>query len=204
MAMRFQRLVVSSFVAFVSLSAVVTAGCGGVREPLYAPASLVGDTVLVRIKDAYVKGNKVVVKAYMTNETEHPISIDRDGIALRTADGELVPRASGRTTRHVAYDLVPGEGRDVHVDFRLPSRDADLRGMSLVLGGISTDEHPEPGVVGEIALSTEFRLAGEPVHRTKPREIDEASESAPREPADRDDDGDDEDDGEDWEVGDAG
>jgi len=87
-------------VATVAISAASLGGCGRPRgEPLYASTVVVGETVLVRVKHAYVKGDKVVVKTFMQNKTDKPVTIDRDAIALKLSDGSVIPRASGRTTR---------------------------------------------------------------------------------------------------------
>ncbi len=150
----------AALVGLVVALAPLSTGCGGPRSALYAPTTVVGETVLVRVKLAYARGDRIVVKAWMKNTTDQAISIDRDGIALRMPDGRLLPRASGRTTRHEPYELAPGEGRDVHVDFRTGSAELELNDVVLVLGGVTVGDELEPRVVGEIALSSEVRLAG--------------------------------------------
>ncbi len=141
-------------VATVAISAASLGGCGRHRgEPLYASTVVVGETVLVRVKHAYVKGDKVVVKTFMQNKTDKPVTIDRDAIALKLSDGSVIPRASGRTTRHEPYVLAPGEGRDVHVDFRLDGRQASVDHADLVIDGVSVGDDM-PRLLGEVALAS--------------------------------------------------
>ena len=151
-----------------ALSAVLTAalavssfslgGCGRHRgEPLYASTVIVGDSVLVRVKHAYVKGDRVVVKTYMENRTDKPVTIDRDAIALKLNDGSVIPRASGRTTQHEPYVLSPREGRDVHVDFRLGGRNAHIDEAALVIDGVTIGDE-EPRELGEVALSSRHAI----------------------------------------------
>jgi hypothetical protein len=116
-------------------------------------------------------------------------------------DGRLVPRGSGRTTRHEPYELAAGEGRDVHVDFRLDTADVELRDVALVLGGVTLDGELKPRVVGEIPLSSELHLAGVPSRAPAATEVEPGTDGAegatdgpdaPEEPE------------EEWEIGGAG
>lgn len=141
----------------LAVSTASLAGCGRYREPLYASTVVVGDAVLVRVKHAYVKGDKVVVKTFMQNRTDQAVSIDRDAIGLRLEDGSVIPRASGRTTRHEPYLLSPGEGRDVNVDFRLGGRAADIGQAFLVIDGVEVGREG-PRMLGEVALSSRHAI----------------------------------------------
>lgn len=154
MASRSSFLLRSLLVAAVALSSASLTGCGRHRrEPLYASTVIVGDSVLVRVKHAYVKGDRVVVKTWMENRTEKPVTIDRDAIALRLDDGTVIPRASGRTSRHEPYLLAPGSGRDVHVDFRLGGRSPAVDQANLVIDGVTVGDE-EPRMLGEVALAS--------------------------------------------------
>jgi hypothetical protein len=144
--------------AALAVSSFAVGGCGRHRgEPLYASTVIVGDSVLVRVKHAYVKGDRVVVKTYMENRTEKPVTIDRDALVLRLNDGSVIPRASGRTTQHKPYVLAPREGRDVHVDFRLGGRNAYIDEAALVIDGVAIGDE-EPQELGEVALSSRHAI----------------------------------------------
>ena len=174
MAVR-DRLLPAIFTALVAVSSASVAGCGRHREPLYASTVVVGDAVLVRVKHAYVKGDRVVVKTFMQNRTDQPVTIDRDAIGLRLEDGSVIPRASGRTTRHEPYLLSPGEGRDVHVDFRLGGRPADIGQAFLVIDGVELGREG-PRMLGEVALSSRYAIRRS-VARLSAAEAAEAAES---------------------------
>lgn len=144
--------------AALAVSSLAVGGCGRHRgEPLYASTVIVGDSVLVRVKHAYVKGDRVVVKTYMENRTDEPVTIDRDALALKLKDGSVIPRASGRTTQHKPYVLAPREGRDVHVDFRLGGRNAYIDEAALVIDGVQIGDE-EPRELGEVALSSRHAI----------------------------------------------
>ncbi len=144
--------------AALAVSSFAVGGCGRHRgEPLYASTVIVGDSVLVRVKHAYVKGDRVVVKTYMENRTDKPVTIDRDALVLRLNDGSVIPRASGRTTQHKPYVLAPREGRDVHVDFRLGGRNAYIDEAALVIDGVAIGDE-EPQELGEVALSSRHAI----------------------------------------------
>lgn len=143
--------------AAIGLSTASVTACGRHREPLYASTVVVGDAVLVRVNHAYVRGDKVVVKTFMENRTDQPVTIDRDSIALRLTDGSVIPRASGRSTRHEPYHLAPGEGRDVNVDFRLHGRAADISEAFLVIDGVEVGAD-KPRMLGEVALSSRYAI----------------------------------------------
>jgi hypothetical protein len=183
------------FAAVLAVSSFSVGGCGRHRgEPLYASTVIVGDSVLVRVKHAYVKGDRVVVKTYMENRTDQPVTIDRDAIGLRLANGNVIPRASGRTTRHEPYVLGPREGRDVHVDFRLGGRHVRVDEAHLVIDGVSIGDE-EPRELGEVALSSRHairrnvaKMSAEEAEAAKAgaedgEEVEEAGEEAAAEEA---------------------
>ena len=141
--------------ATVTLSAVGLSSVGcGVRVPLAAPEQVVGNAIFVRVKEAYVSGDRIYVKTWMKNQTDQVITIDRDGMQLKLEGGAVLDRSSGKTTQHTPYSVGPGVGRDVHVDFR---GDADtLATMNkcwLVLGGIMVGKETAGKSVGEVELT---------------------------------------------------
>jgi hypothetical protein len=128
----------------------------GVRRRLYAqPAQLPGG-VFVKINEAYVAGERLYVKTWMMNTTAAPMTIDRDGMALRLPDGRVLPRAEGTFTQHKPYNLAPGAGRDVHVDFKDAAEFEGVTSATLIVGGVFFGADPTPRVAGEVPLGEAF------------------------------------------------
>ena len=79
--------------------------------------------------------------------------VDRDGFALRLPDGRVAAPRDRHLHDAPPYNLPPGGGHEVFVDFR--DRGQDMRNInaaSLIVGGISFSTDPRPRVVGEIPL----------------------------------------------------
>jgi hypothetical protein len=128
-----------------------------VRTPFYAPPTRLPGGVFVKVNEAFVRGERLYVKTWMMNETQGPVTIDRDGMALRLPDGRVLPRAEGTFTQHKPYSLAPGAGRDVHVDFKDEANEFEgITGATLIVGGVSYGTDPAPRVAGEIPLSATF------------------------------------------------
>jgi hypothetical protein len=107
----------------------------------------------VNFQDAWVGHGIFKVKLYVQNLTQAFMLVDRDGFALRLPDGRVLSRAQGTFTQHTPYNLPPGGGHEVFVDFRDPGRDMrQINAASLIVGGISFSTDPRPRVVGEIPL----------------------------------------------------
>ncbi|NUO52762.1 MAG: hypothetical protein HOV80_28285 [Polyangiaceae bacterium] len=140
--------------AFVLGTAALTLVACGPRRELTAPPQVVGNVVFVKVKKAWVTGSRIYVQTWMKNQSKQPMIIDRDGMQLRLLDGETLERSSGRTTQHSPYQLAPGIGRDVHVDFMVDdvAKLDNLQKAYLILGGISLGDSVEPKVVGELEL----------------------------------------------------
>jgi len=119
-------------VAFVGQSATLQSGCQ------------------VNFQDAWAREKEVKVKLWVSNMSQAFMMIDRDGFALRLADGRVVRRQGAV---HNMYTLPPGGGHEVFVDFRDPGFDMRTnQGVSLIVGGIAFSTDPRPRVVGEIPL----------------------------------------------------
>lgn len=107
----------------------------------------------VNFQDAYVEDDIFKVKLYVQNLSQAYMMIDRNGFALRLADGRILRRAIGTFTTHHLYTLAPGGGHEVFVDFRDPGRDMrHVQAASLIVGGIAFSDDPRQRVVGEIPL----------------------------------------------------
>jgi hypothetical protein len=107
----------------------------------------------VNFQDAWVAENIFKVKLWVQNLSQAFMLVDRDGFALRLPDGRVLRRASGVFSNHVPYNLPPGGGHEVFVDFRDPGHDMrQINAASLIVGGISFSTDPRPRVVGEIPL----------------------------------------------------
>ena len=107
----------------------------------------------VNFQDAFVAENIFKVKLWVQNLSQAFMIVDRDGFALRLPDGRVLRRAVGTFTTHQPYNIPPGGGHEVFVDFRDPGHDMRLNNAaSLIVGGISFSTDPRPRVVGEIPL----------------------------------------------------
>jgi hypothetical protein len=107
----------------------------------------------VNFQDAWVSDDIFKVKMWVANLSQAFMNVNRDGIALRLSDGRVLTRAQGTFTTHHLYNLPPGGGHEVFVDFRDPGRDMRMiQGASLIVGGISFSTDPRERVVGEIPL----------------------------------------------------
>src|SRR5262249_43985761 len=107
----------------------------------------------VNFQDAYVEEDIFKVKVWVANMSQAFMNVSRDGWALRLPDGRVLRRAIGTFTTHNVYNLPPGGGHEVFVDFRDPGRDMRTIGTaSLIVGGISFSTDPRERVVGEIPL----------------------------------------------------
>jgi hypothetical protein len=107
----------------------------------------------VNFQDAYVERDKFMVKLWVANLSQAFMNVNRDGFALRLPDGRVLQRAVGTFTTHNIYNLPPGGGHEVFVDFRDPGRDLRInQNVSLIVGGISFSTDPRERVVGEIPL----------------------------------------------------
>jgi hypothetical protein len=144
--------------ATVSAGALLAAafGCGDdvpSKIRFSGQAATLQSGTQVAFQDAWARDDIFKVKMWVTNMTQAFMLIDRNGFALRLPDGRVLPRAVGATTTHNLYNLPPGGGHEVFVDFRDPGHDMrTIQGASLIVGGISFSTDPRPRVVGEIPL----------------------------------------------------
>jgi hypothetical protein len=107
----------------------------------------------VNFQDAWVTEDIFKVKLWVGNMSQAFMMVDRNGFALRLPDGRVLPRAHGTFTTDNIYNIPPGGGHEVFVDFRDRGRDMRLNNAaSLIVGGISFSTDPRPRVVGEIPL----------------------------------------------------
>jgi hypothetical protein len=137
----------------LGLLALGVAGCAH-KVFLHGPIAALSRGVNVKVTQAWIKGDRVYVRTYVTNGSEGDLRIDRDGWSLRLPSGEVLPRSVGVTTRHNLYTLLPGGGRDVYVDFRMHGADlSGLSGADLIVGGVSFGADLTPHVVGEVPLT---------------------------------------------------
>lgn len=171
------RVIRSLLVLGLVLAALV-AGCSR-RVMLYAAPATLPSGVHVRLQQAYIDDERLFVKMWVMNATQVPIRVDRDGMSLRLPTGEVLPRSSGVTTRHNVYDVAPGQGHDVFVDFRA-SRDLDdIAEATVILGGISFGADPMPRVAGELPLSTAYVQSSAPVMTAPPAPPAQEEPAAP-------------------------
>lgn len=166
-----------SLVLVVAFVGAAASGCRARREPLYAHATVVSDALLVSVTDAHVRGERVVVKTWLQNQTGKPVVIHRDALSLKLADGRVLtgPR-SGRAARPLV--IPPGKGRAVRVGFRTDG-ETDVHAAKLLLSGVFVQGESQPRDVGEIALSSR-RSPPPPMAKKrapKPAEVDDEDDS---------------------------
>ena len=139
-------LLVLPFLGLLSL------GCGP-RTQFKAPPMLLDDGVHVEVTDAFVRGDRIFIEAWVTNDSKKTIRVNPEGWAVKLPTGELIAQRVFAQEPDV-YLLGPAAERRVDVDFRQPGYDlAGLGDMRLVVGGISIGESSTEFVVGEIPLT---------------------------------------------------
>lgn len=195
---------VSLVLVVIGASAAVT-GCRARREPLYAHTTVVSDALLVSVTDAHVRGERVVVKTWLQNQTGKPVIINRDALSLKLADGRVLtgPR-TGRSARPLV--IPPGKGRAVRVGFRTDG-ETDVHAAKLLLSGVFVQGESQPRDVGEIALSSRRAPATPVAKKRAPRAEPDVEEDDLDEEGSIDWEGDDEEAAEpapaseEWEIG---
>jgi hypothetical protein len=135
------------------------AACGGCGPDLPDKIGFAGQSATlqsgtqVNFQDAWVEEEIFKVKCWVANMSQAFMNVSRDGWALRLSDGRVLRRAIGTFTTHNVYNIPPGGGHEVFVDFRDPGHDMrQIQGASLIVGGISFSTDPRERVVGEIPL----------------------------------------------------
>jgi hypothetical protein len=163
-----------SLVLVVAGAAAALNGCRARREPLYAHATVVSDALLVSVTDAHVRGERVVVKTWLQNQTGKPVVIHRDALSLKLADGRVLsgPR-SGRAARPLV--IPPGKGASVRVGFRTDG-ETDVHSAKLLLSGVFVQGESEPREVGEVALSSRRTPSGPIAKRRAPSPVESDDE----------------------------
>src|SRR4051812_6191680 len=105
-------LVLSVALGLLSAAAV---GCGGADRRFVAPhqAMLCGG-VNVTFQRAEGDDESLLVKLHVTNLSDQPMMVNRDGFGLRLPSGQVLPR---RGFNRTPYRILPGQGHDVWVRF---------------------------------------------------------------------------------------
>ena len=133
--------------------ALALAGCGPDlpgKVSFVAQSAQLQSGCQVNFQDAWARPHEIQVRLWVANMSQAFMAVNRDGFALRLADGRVV-RYAGSV--HNVYTLPPGGGHEVHVVFKDPGQDMRLnQGASLIVGGISYNTDPRERVVGEIPL----------------------------------------------------
>jgi hypothetical protein len=131
------------------LGLLVATGCRGPKVALYADAPVVEDGVRISIRDAYVRGNRVVVRAQVENRGAEALLVARDDFALRLEDGSKIPSRAGTRTHKPVHIPRGGEAR-ITVEFR-SEEVRDLDRATLLLAGKSFEKSES---LGEVSLSS--------------------------------------------------
>jgi hypothetical protein len=74
----------------------LSVGCRGPRVHLYPDREIVADGVRITVRDAYLRGDRVVVKAFVENRTDTSLTVARTDFALRLEDGSTIESRIGR------------------------------------------------------------------------------------------------------------
>lgn len=121
------------------------------KKNYYAPTAELEHGLHVRITHAYVRRDKFVVKAYMTNGGAQPLRVNRDMWALRLPNGKVL---TADPSRNSTYEIAPGHGREIDTYFEAHDDEFDaLANASVIIGGVMVGADPNPYVVGEVPLS---------------------------------------------------
>ncbi|MBK6519134.1 MAG: hypothetical protein IPM79_38405 [Polyangiaceae bacterium] len=132
------------------LASASTAGCRTRYVPIYAHEVGANERVHVRVNEAHVRGDRVVVKTWVHNQSDKPMVVHRDDLALRLADGTVVQGVTGkRSSRPVV--IAPGKARVLRVGFDAPGG-AELKTARLVMSGVEFGTSG-PRTLGEIGMS---------------------------------------------------
>lgn len=135
----------------LGLAAVSLALAACRKKTYYAPAAELAQGVHMRVLHAYVRRDKFVVKAYVTNGSDQPMRVDRNEWALRLPTGRVVRANSSRS--HV-FEVPPGQSREIETHYEADDDEFDgLANAFVVVGGVFIGADPNPQTVGEVPLS---------------------------------------------------
>jgi hypothetical protein len=121
------------------------------KKTYYAPTAELAQGVHVRVLHAYVRRDKFVVKAYVTNGSGQPMRVNRDLWSLRLPTGTVVPANSSRSN---LFEIPPGQSREIETHYEARNDEFDgLANASVVIAGVFIGADPNPQVVGEVPMS---------------------------------------------------
>ena len=143
------------------LGLLVATGCRGPKVALYADAPVVEDGVSITIRDAYVRGDRVVVRAQVENRGAEALLVARDDFALRLEDGSKVPSRAGKRT-HKPVHIPRGSNARITVEFR-SEEVRNLDAATLLFAGKSFEKSES---LGEVSLSADRTVKS--LAKTKP------------------------------------
>lgn len=135
-------------------------GCRVRHVTHYAHEVASDERVHVRVDEAHVRGERVVLKTWVHNQSDKPMVVHRDELALRLADGTVLPGESGKRARKPVV-IAPGKARVLRVGFNAPSG-SELKTAKLVMSGVELGESG-PRTLGEIGMTRKvstFLLGG--------------------------------------------
>jgi hypothetical protein len=152
--MNVRRGLLGSLAACSLLAAAFGCGDGLPDKVKFAapPSALLQGGVNVTFQLAHADEDEIKVRFFVTNNSDQPMWVNRDGFALRLPDGRILMR---RGSGHEPYLIQPGQGHDVWMAFS--EKGVEMRTLqqaSVIIGGISYANDPTPRVVGEIPLTT--------------------------------------------------
>lgn len=97
--------------------------------------------VTIQAREAFHKGKKVWFDLYVLNGTGKLLTVDKNLIQAKLADGRVLARAMGTFGKYAkANQLMPGQGHQLFVEFELGAMPSDLR--IVVASAIAIDGRP--------------------------------------------------------------
>ena len=147
------------------LGLLVATGCRGPKVALYADAPVASEGVSITIRDAFVRGDRVVVRAQVENRGAEALLIARDDFALRLEDGSKVPSRAGRRS-HKPVHIPRGSNARITVEFR-SEEVRDLDSATLLFAGKSFEKSESLGEVSLSAGRTVRSLAKTKPHKSR-------------------------------------
>jgi hypothetical protein len=148
-----RRIALSLLASGMLLASAFGCGNGLPDKVKYAapPQAMLQSGCSVTFQFADATDDRMLVHFYITNMSNQPMMVNRDGFALRLPDGQILQRLGENQT---PYILQPGEGHNVWTKYE--RKGLDLRTVmqaSVIVGGISFANDPTPRVVGEVPLT---------------------------------------------------
>ncbi len=142
---RFTRLVPLALL----LAAPLIGGCRGPRVHMYPDAPVVEDGVRIAVRDAWKRGDRLVVRADVVNRGADSITLSRSDFTLRLDDGSMLRVREGRRATK-AIHIPKGSDATVTMEFDAP----EVREISNATLLIASTSGRDDESLAEVKLAT--------------------------------------------------